>query len=146
MQPGEKREVEINCGKHVLNAFGPRGLTFLNYGADEKRVGEDARQRNLEFKKKQVIDHNTRNEMRRQMGLGFIPASKVIARYATELGVELAEPYQLKEKGSSDPEIMKLREENRELKTRMDKLMDTLESLTAPEKEVIGEPPRKKRE
>lgn len=136
LMPGEKWEgMEINCAKHVLNAYGQRGLTSLNYGDDEEKIKADAIQRNLDFKKKQVLEHNTRNEQKRQMGLAWIPPTAKIRSYADELGVELMEPAPLKEKTVNvDPEIARLRDENREMKDRMDKLMGMIESLAKPDK------------
>jgi hypothetical protein len=138
--------MEINCAKHVLNAYGQRGLTSLNHGDDEERIGKDAIQRNLDFKRKQVFEHNTRNEQKRQMGMAWIPPSKKIREYADELGVELNEPAPLKEKvPTADPEIARLRDENRQMQERMDKLMGMMEKMTAgAETEEVVTPEKKK--
>lgn len=144
MSPGEKREVEINCGKHVLNAFGPRGLTMLKYGDDEEAVGKDAIDRNHQFQKKQVHEFNVRNEMRRQNGQAWIPPTQKIREYAGILGVELVEPAQPKEK-VNDSEIALMRQENRDMKAQMGELMKMLESLTAPKEEKAEEEVIKKK-
>ncbi len=131
-------EMEVNAAKHVLNAYGARGLTFLKHGDDEEEVAKRARQANYEFKRKQVTEYNTRNEQRRHMGLGFIMPSKQIRAYAEELGLQLMEPFQTKEKTSgNESEIDELRLENKELKLKVDKMMAMLESLAAKEEPHI---------
>lgn len=142
MFPGQRREVEVNCGKHVLNQFGARGLTFLTRDADEEQVKKEAIQRFIDFKRKQVLDHNTRNEQKRQMGLAWTPPSPTIRRYAEELGVDILEPTPLKQKGDVDSGIITyLMEENKSLKSQMKELMDLVRDKF---KDTEEEPPKKK--
>ena len=129
MNPGEKQVFAIKCANHLLNGFGPRGLTSLQYGSDEDSVGKDAIQRNADFKKKQVIEYNQRNESRKQMGLGYLPPTPHIKKYAIELGLEILEPFAVRDeerKGISDTtkENAKLKEEMAELKSMMKALME----------------------
>ena len=146
LKPGQKREVEINCAKHVLNAFGQRGLTYLKYGDKEDDIAKEAKKRNFDFKKKQIVDHNTRNEQRKQMGLGYLDAGKKIREYSEQLGVSLVEPFQTLDR-KDDGEIAKLRLENMELKTRVDRMMTMMENFMAQKDETKApeEPPPKKK-
>ena len=94
---GEKEEVNEACANHLLNSFGQRGLTFLKYGDDEQDVGDKAKERNKEFKKRQVQIYNQTNEQRKLTRLGYLPPSQKLKEYALELGVELIEPYTIPE-------------------------------------------------
>lgn len=146
MVPGQRREVEVNCGKHVLNQFGARGLTFLTRDGDEEQVRKEAIQRFTDFKRKQVLDHNTRNEQKRQMGLAWIPPTPTIRRYAEDLGVDILEPTPLKVKNETvDGGIVAyLMEENKSLKNQMQELMDLVKGKFTETNEEMGEPPKKK--
>lgn len=95
--PTSKLAVEDPCGKHLLNAFAQRGLCQLVFGDNEKVVARTGIERNLEFKKTQVIRYNSSNEQRKMAGLGYMPPTKELKRYSIELGIALLEPYSLKE-------------------------------------------------
>ena len=94
---GEKLDVNEPCANHVLNAFGQRGLTFLKYGDDEDEVGSKAKQRNIDFKKRQVTVYNQTKEQRKLTRLGYLEATPKLKEYALELGIALIEPYTLKD-------------------------------------------------
>src|SRR5512137_965001 len=89
MKPDSFEKVTESCGKHLLTGFGPRGLTSLEHGDDEAKVRADALSRNRDFKLKQVIDYNRRNESRKQMNLPFLIPPDYIKDYAKELGIDL---------------------------------------------------------
>lgn len=130
MKAGEERAYEIACAKHLLNGFGPRGLTSLKYGctdADKKAIGEAAVQRNIDFKKKQIVEYNQRNENRKQMGLGYLPATEAVKKYSIELGLKLLEPYSVRDEERSD--IGALKAENSELKGQVKDLLGKFEQL-----------------
>ena len=93
LNPGEKATFEDNAADHLLNSFGQRGLSYLKYGSDEKQVAEEGKQRNYEFKKRMVTDFNVRNENRKVQGLGYLVPSAVLKSYASQLRIELMEPY-----------------------------------------------------
>jgi hypothetical protein len=116
---GEKEEVNEACANHLLNSFGQRGLTFLKYGDDEQDVGDKAKERNKEFKKRQVQIYNQTNEQRKLTRLGYLPPSQKLKEYALELGVELIEPYTMKdeEKAAISRSIV----ENAELKVKAER-------------------------
>jgi len=97
MKSGQKEAFAMKCATHLLNAYGQRGLTSLMYGSDEEKVGKAAIQRNYDFKKKQVVEYNQRNEARKQMRLGFLPPTKEIKEYAIQLGIQLLEPYSVRD-------------------------------------------------
>src|SRR4030042_83017 len=97
MEPGQKQSFHMKCAALLLNAFGQRGLTALAYGCDEAKVGKEAVQRNLDFKTKQVVEYNQRNESRQAMKLGYLPPSETIKAYARELNLKLLEPYSIRD-------------------------------------------------
>jgi len=139
LKPGEKQVFAIKCATHLLNAFGQRGLTSLTYGADEEKVGKEARQRNLDFRRKQVVEYNQRNEARKQMKLGYLPPSDIIKKYAIELGLTLLEPYAVREEerasiSETKKENESLKAEMAELKAMMRQLMEKKEEVKEPEK------------
>ena len=103
---------------HLLNAFGQRGLTSLPYGGDEEKISKEAIQRNLAFKKKQVVEYNQRNENRKAMNLGFLPPTEEIKKYALELGLKLLEPYTVRDEERAG--IAKASVENEDLKQKLE--------------------------
>jgi hypothetical protein len=135
---GTKQAYEISCARHLLNGFGPRGLTSLIFGADEAKVAAEAIQRNKDFKAKQVVDYNQRNEARKQMGLGYLPPTEHVKKYAIELGLELLEPYRVRNEERG--EVADVRRENAELKAQMTALMSKFDTLMAMKKEQEEEP------
>ncbi len=127
MNPGDKEQFEINCARHLLNSFGQRGLTSLSYGADEEKTGKEAIARNIEFKKKQVVEYNQRNENRKQMQLGYLPPTSHVKKYAIELGLELLEPYAVRDEERAG--ITATKQENLELKAEMAELREMMKTL-----------------
>lgn len=117
LKAGEKQIFAIKCAAHLLNAFGQRGLTSLTYGSDEEKVGKAAIQRNLDFKTKQVVDYNQRNENRKAMQLGYLPPTEILKKYALELGLKLLEPYTVRDEERAG--ITKATVENEELKKKL---------------------------
>ena len=102
---GTKIRVDDPRGRHVLNVLGPRGLMTLEYG--DEGEGEDkkavvGRQRNKDFKFKQVIDFNTLNEQRFQSRLPYIKPPSHIKTYSDELGIELRQPYAVEDAAKKD--------------------------------------------
>jgi len=83
-------------GRHMLNVMGPRGLVTLEYGDEgegEQRKAAQGRERNMAFKRKQIMDFNTMNDDRQQKKQGYIVPSAQIKEYSRELGIKLFEPY-----------------------------------------------------
>ncbi len=117
LEPGQKQLFTLKCASHLLNAFGQRGLTSLSYGADETTIGEEAKKRNVDFKTKQIVEYNQRNEGRKQMGMGYLPPTKEITKYAIELGLKLLEPYQVRDEERAG--IAKASAETGELKEKL---------------------------
>jgi len=70
----------------------------------------------------------------------------MIRLYSEQLGVSLVEPFQSMDK-KDDGEIAKLRLENMELKTRVDRMMTMMENFMAQKDETKApeEPPPKKK-
>ena len=144
LEPGQKQLFALKCASHLLNAFGVRGLTSLTYGEDETSVGEDARARSEEFKKKQIIEYNQRNESRKQMGMGYLPPTADVKKYAIELGLKLLEPYSVRDEernaisqAASDNKTLKdkLEGQNAEIAELKSMMKTLLEAKAEPEKE-----------
>jgi len=140
IKAGEKRELEGNCAGAILNSHGARGLTVLKYGdeANEDRIASAARDRNREFKMRQVVLYNQQNENRKHMNLGYLPPMAKLKEYALELGIKLLEPYNVREEeraGISEAkrENEALKEEMAELKAMMKQLMSAKTAAPEPE-------------
>lgn len=129
LKAGQKMVLAEHAAKHVLNAFGPRGLTYLAFGADEEALSADGKRRNKEFKIKQLTEFNIRNENRKNMNLGYLPPSEKIKEYAAEMGIELMQPYAPRDlertkMNAQDDEIMTLRRSNADLAEKVNKLLE----------------------
>lgn len=118
LKAGEKQAFAMKCATHLLNAFGQRGLTSLIYGADEEKISREAIQRNRDFKVKQVVDYNQRNENRKSMNLGFLPPTELLKKYAIELGLKLLEPYTVRDEERTG--ISEAKQENELLKAKLE--------------------------
>lgn len=139
IQAGKKVRVDDPRGRHVLNVLGPRGLMTLEYGDEgegEEKKAETGRQRNKDFKYKQVIDFNTLNEQRFQSRLPYLQPSAHIKRYANELGIELRQPYAVPEAAKRDmAQAMQKNEElvreNRQKDSEIQELREQVSELTS---------------
>ena len=124
---GAKIKVDDNAGNHLLHNLGDRGLTSLEYECDEKQVEADAIQRNKDFKTRQVIEFNQRNESRKQTNFPYLSPTKEVKAYAIELGMGLYEPFTPR-----DPEregMAILRAENSQLKNTLDDVLKKMDVL-----------------
>ena len=143
LESGQKATVNDACANHLLNAFGPRGLTFLSYGDDEKDIEIKAKERNYEFKKRQVQVYNQTNEQRKLTRLGYLPPSKKLKEYALELGIELIEPYSMKDEERAA--ISKSTVENELLKAQAAQQAKEITELKEMMKQLMSEKEPKKR-
>ena len=134
--PSHKMNVEDPTGKHLLNRFAQRGLCQLVFGDDEKIVGAQGVERNLEFKKTQIVRYNTQNEQRKMAGMGFLPPTETVKQYAFELGIKLLEPYSLKDMEVSA--IHNAVKENLELKGRLEGQGIEMEALKSQVQTLIA--------
>ena len=126
LEAGKRKKVEEAMGNHVLNALGARGMTKLEYDEDGKIVNEDkntrdAIQRLRDFKIRQVLVYNERNERRKAAGQSYDVPTDTVKRYAVELGIELLKPYVMAE--AEKGQIGKLTFENEQLKLQMNEMM-----------------------
>lgn len=135
LQPGERKKVEDGAGKHLLHNLGVRGLTVLEYGCDEEKIGKDAIERNLDFKRKQVIDYNQRNETRKQTNMAYLAPTKEVKAYAIELGMGLLEPFTPRD--AEREGMARLADEN---KTLRDTLADLTKQMNTLAQAVMGQP------
>ena len=101
LEGGAKLKVEDAAAHHLLNAFTPRGLCSLEFGDEEEVIGADGIQRNLEFRKRMVMQHNHRNVVRKQQGLSYMEPSEYIKQAALDLAIDLDQPYAPKDKEQS---------------------------------------------
>jgi hypothetical protein len=137
MKPGEKLSMAANAANHLLNSFSPRGLCYLAYGADEEKIAAAGKQRNDDFKRKQVTDFNISNENRKNMNLGYLPPTEKLKEYALELGLVLMQPYAPRDKervqiNEQSSEISEMRQTIADLTNLVNKLMASKEE---PQKE-----------
>lgn len=144
IKAGEKITLATNAASHILNSYGPRGLVYLKYGCDEGKVLEEGRVRNEEFKRKQVTEFNVRNENRKNMNLGYLAPTAKLKQYASELGLELMQPYAPRDAervklNSQDTEIASLRNTVSELTSLVNKLLRDSDSKEE-EKRKPGNP------
>jgi len=129
---GKRMKVDEAMGRHVLNNLGARGLTKLVFDDDGKSINEekieaDAKERCKEFKIRQIVTYNERNERRKASGQPYDVPTKDVKKYAIELGIDLLQPYTMSdgEKG----QIGKLSQENAELKTQMATIMNQMQTM-----------------
>jgi len=137
LKAGEKQIFAIKCAAHLLNAFGQRGLTSLTYGSDEEKVGKEAIQRNLDFKTKQVVDYNQRNENRKAMQLGYLPPTEILKKYALELGLKLLEPYTVRDEERAG--ISEGKKENEALRAELAELRETMKQFIEQRGQASGD-------
>lgn len=148
LKAGERHPTTVKCANHLLNSFGQRGLTSLVYGCDEKKVEADAIQRNHDFKMNMIRRYNETNGTNKSKGLPYQVPTATIKAYALELGIELLEPYTMKD--AEREAISKSTRENEELKAKLaaqetamaemkSTLNQLLEAQTKPEPETKSE-------
>jgi hypothetical protein len=151
LKAGQEEAFAMKCATHLLNAYGQRGLTGLTYGCNKEKVGEDGVRRNFEFRKKQVVEYNQRNEARKQMRLGYLPPTEELKKYAIQLGIKLLEPYSVRDEERSA--ISETALQNEALRKQVADQAYQIEQITAilkqmnnyQEPEPEPEPEKKKR-
>jgi hypothetical protein len=141
IKSGEKRTLSAAAANHILNAFTQRGLCYLAYGADEARIAEQGKQRNEDFKRKQVNEFNIRNENRKNMNMGYLPPSDKIKEYASELAIQLMQPYAPRDNerlkmNSQGNEIASMRQTIADLTNLVQSLVKPKEAEQKPEPEA----------
>ncbi len=144
IKPGEKLTVPTNCANHVLNSHGQKGLSRLIFGADEKKVADDGRKRNYDFKVRAVAKFNEVNENRKSQGLGAHIPSAQIRKYASQLGVVLTEPY-----AARDEEKVKIRTQDEtiaSLQATLAALQAQISAMVRPVDETPGDGLRVKKD
>jgi len=121
---GHKLKVPDPKANHITNTLGPRGIMVLEYGDEPKEndIAAQGRAANKSFKKKQIIRYNQDNETRQQTHKPYIEPSDIVKGYAKELGVELLQPYILKDE--KNEEIAELMKQNKALMAQMAKLIE----------------------
>jgi hypothetical protein len=131
---------------HLINAWSPRGLVALGYAdhGHETEIGEGAKKTNLEFKRTQVRRYNEQNEQRKMSRMGFLPAPKKVKEYAVELGIQLLEPYTLKDEEKAAIATTSL--ENEKLKIQLAETNRQLAEMQEMMKQFMaGQEPRPER-
>lgn len=133
LEAGKKKRVSEAEGNHVLNALGSRGVTRLVFDDEGKSINEDkikadALDRNREFKERQIIHYNERNERRKASGQPYDAPTKEVKKFAIELGIELLKPYEMA-KGEV-AQVAKVTAENEALKKQ-------LEGMASAQKEML---------
>lgn len=135
LKPGQKQNLAANAANHLLNSFGPRGLCYLSYGADEEKIAAAGRKRNEDFKRKMVTDFNITNENRKNMNMGYLPPTEKIKEYALELGLQIMQPY-----APRDKEREKINEQTSEIATLRKTVADLTDLVNKMVKQKEEEP------
>lgn len=138
LESGKKKRVTEAEGNHVLNALGSRGVTRLVFDDEGKSINEeqiaaDAIDRNREFKERQIIQYNERNERRKSSGQPYDPPTKAVRQYAAELGIELLKGYDMAV--AEKAQIAKLNTESE----AKDKAMSDLSKQIEEQNKIIAE-------
>lgn len=142
LEGGSRLKVEDAAGKHLLNGFSVRGLCSLEYGDQEEEIARQGQERNRQFKKKMVMDHNHRNVVRKQQGLAYIEPTDYIRSAALELGLTLDEPYA--QRDLERDRLLILEKENRDLKESLTEALEFIHQFRAEREALAGsrkEPP-----
>src|SRR5574343_69684 len=135
LKPGEKEMFNNKCANHLLNSFGQRGLSALHYGCDEEKIKEDGIKRNMDFKKRMVVNYNQTNENRKHQNLGYHPPTEEIQKYAIELGLKLFEPYSVRD--AEREAISQTSIENEKLKNEVAELKEMVKQLLEQKSEPV---------
>ena len=146
LNPDQKLRVDDARGRHLLNVLGPRGLTSLEYGDEgdvEEKKKNDARKRNKDFKRQQVMRYNQENSRRKDANAPILEPHQQIKDYAEELGLKLIEPYRfgdedtakiaaLKQESQAKDDVIKQQGETiTGLQTQMSDLSEKFNTLMA---------------
>lgn len=127
LEPGAQEKVDDATGKHMLNGFTSRGLCSLEFGDTIDEVSAAGIQRNIDFKKRMVMQHNHRNVVRKQQGLSYTEPTPYIREAAALLGIALDEPYAPRDKEQ---------DRVKDLERQVEKLMGMVSSLLSGGSEV----------
>jgi len=146
-EDGHVLKVDDKRARHILNILSPRGLTTLEYGDDrddgakKKEKAASGRQRNKDFKRKQIINFNQINHENKIGNRNYMAPTQQLKDYAAEMGIKLEQPYAppdegsekisklIKEAGEKDITIEEQGEQMSELQTQVSDLSIQLSSL-----------------
>ncbi len=159
LAPGAKIRVDGSIGNHVINTHGLRGIISLDYDDGKIKSKHDrsitieewkiekGKERNIEFKEKQVLMINQQNEKRKHEKMSYLDPTPVVKAYAKELGLELLSPYTATDKeqvklNEMKEENLNLREQNLKLQEQNSAILGKLDLLltgkTVTKEEVAG--------
>lgn len=154
--PGKKMLLDGPKANHIMNEYGIRGMVQLNYGDDNIKAGDGSGrtleeqkrdlgiERNMAFKRSQIIKINQMNEARKQEGKKYIEPTPQVKEYAKELGIDLLSPYEAAD--IKTKEMADIRRENQELRdivhkqsAQLAKLLDMMGDKTSGEDDGTGD-------
>jgi hypothetical protein len=126
VEAGKRKKVNDQEGNHVLNALGPRGMTQLLYDddgklVDEEKIQADALERYKDFKVRQIVIYNERNERRKASGQPYDVPTDTVKKYAAEMGIALLQPYALADAEKGQIGILTF--ENKQLKAQIEEII-----------------------
>lgn len=130
LKPKSTEEVEDAAAHHILNSYDQRGLCRLKFGDDLAEVSAQGLQRNREFKKRMVMQHNQLNLARSQQGMSYIAPTATVKQYAVDLELVLDEPFSVKHNTDVD--------DRRAATRREEKMQEQIDQLTAQIQTLIG--------
>jgi hypothetical protein len=137
LKEGDVEEFDNARGNHILNKYGQRGLVQLQYGDDEEEVKRLAMKVYKEFWYRQITNFNRQNETLRNENKAYIFPQKVLEEKAKEFSVELIGPWKVN-LPSSDKEMVRLQQENRELRSSIDDMQSQMKELIKIVKSNVG--------
>ncbi|MCK4787657.1 MAG: hypothetical protein KAV87_28135 [Desulfobacteraceae bacterium] len=146
--PGAKIRVDGSIGNHIINTHGLRGIISLDYDDDKIKSKQDrsisveewkikkGKERNREFKEKQILLINQQNEKRKHEKMSYLDPTQKVKDYAKELGLELLSPYTATDKeqvklNEMKEENLDLREQNLKLQEQNGAILSKLDQLLA---------------
>lgn len=133
LEPKAKVEVPDTTANHLVTHFGTRGLVELSFAdaSDPTRIEakeSEALKRQEKYEKKQVEQYNQINEANKAKSRPYIEPTEDVQRFALKWGIELLQPYTLKD--LEKEEISKARKRADEAERRSEILEDKLSKLT----------------
>jgi len=129
LNPGDKIKISDSAANHIIHTqhYDNRGLVKLEYGDNEKVKGTEGLRKFKEFKKKQITIYNQTNTDNKIKGVPYIQPTEEVRKYAMDLGIELLEPYNLKD--DEKAAISKSTEENAKLKAELKEMREQMAEM-----------------
>lgn len=127
IKSGQLKEIEDAAGRHVLNKFDRRGLLQLQFGDKTEDKQKQAMSLWKSFWKRQITIFNQDNERRKHTQREYVEPTEELLAHAKKMGIEIVGPWSVKE--TDDALVKNLRDENFELRTQLNAVVEQVKSL-----------------